>query len=1228
MNGLNDLVRTEFADLGPDEILTKPPSALLGVSEDASAALANVGIKTIFDLALSNLFGDAEEIVAASGDATDAIAQLGRVPSDWLSDGVIDPTAAADKGIEILRGLDGNADTLKKALDVSTVRDLALWPPRLSAKRAVAKTFVPPPVGAEGLDSPDDLVPQTGRYATERLFYDTLVIDPAPAPAGAKELAGGGVQVDISAEAPGFAAVTTGAVLTFEQAWYGRGVALGQLLHSVALSPGESTRIALIDWSRRTSASATEQIGESQTLENTMTHGRAMSEVQHAVATEAQSGFSQSHGESTTESGGGGFGLDLGFMSIGGSGGASTTTTDAWSATSSSGRRDLQASMTQQVNDRTQQAASSVRNRRASIVREVSQTEHEEVSTRVVCNYNHMHALSVAYYEVVQVYKVTTKLVSAQPCLFVPFTLLDFSQRPIVDRFRDVLARAALSEDIRQMLVANRGMVRISATAPVNRFIGLIAPRPLLGVRMAALARTEGGAGGAGAAEGDDGGNGDGGSGAGTSRGGVAVGWPRGTIDPATAASAQWDRDQIVGAGVIVGRPVIRPFDSNLFFPAEVELLGFAVQDVQASAATIARTGGVSIATSGDPAGGIGLTAATPIADLDSISLTPSNAQPAAGRVVLQLAYLGRQFTIDVPISVVGTASQRIVTFARPPLEQGLVDHLTQNRLYYSQKVLESLSPGTVALLLGGYTYNGEALIGLVDSRPFARVGNYLVFKLNDRASENVKPHTPSFTEWLDGHGIAFDTPTADAKEIPLPSGGVFAEAVLGRSNSAEKLDVTRFWNWQDSPIPLQPPEIADISTGSRAEPENLLPGQLGQPLVNIVNPSALPDPTGLGPILGALQAGNMFRDMSGIAATQALAQAAQQASSQGAQQAQVQATSNMAIEAQKQVEMAKTALGFFQAMMGMPPTSAGSGANITGKGAMINQGRDMDTRGVGKQEGDTAGGAGTSGAGGGSTGGTGGGASGTAGSTPTADGRAAPMAGYEATAFDNAQGEPPRAVQNAIDSVSKTLASAAAAPAGARDAIDLVWPGVELLHQTTNDNCWATAAAMVEGWATRTSAPIRDTPAPADIEDAAARCNLEVEPPLSYSIDGFQSLLQYEGPLWVAGEQQFTGGGGIATPGFHAVVVVGMYGDGTPKGTFLYVFDPWDRGHGAPGRPGAHLGTHDAGSRYSISWEQFTAELETAVEVEPGWMWVRAMHAKGTDGRIPTTGARTNPVT
>ncbi len=107
-----------------------------------------------------------------------------------------------------------------------------------------------------------------------------------------------------------------------------------------------------------------------------------------------------------------------------------------------------------------------------------------------------------------------------------------------------------------------------------------------------------------------------------------------------------------------------------------------------------------------------------------------------------------------------------------------------------------------------------------------------------------------------------------DVRLVPIPTGGVFAEAVLGRSNSAEKLDITRFWNWQDSPIPLQPPEIAAISTGTRATPDTLTPGQLGAPVLNLMGPTQLPDPAGLSAVLGALANGNMFRDMSGLAGT------------------------------------------------------------------------------------------------------------------------------------------------------------------------------------------------------------------------------------------------------------------------------------------------------------------------------------------------------------------------
>ena len=43
------------------------------------------------------------------------------------------------------------------------------------------------------------------------------------------------------------------------------------MLHSVSLAPGEATRVAVIDWSRRASAFAAETIGETEQLDSATT---------------------------------------------------------------------------------------------------------------------------------------------------------------------------------------------------------------------------------------------------------------------------------------------------------------------------------------------------------------------------------------------------------------------------------------------------------------------------------------------------------------------------------------------------------------------------------------------------------------------------------------------------------------------------------------------------------------------------------------------------------------------------------------------------------------------------------------------------------------------------------------------------------------------------------------------------------------------------------------------
>jgi len=310
---------------------------------------------------------------------------------------------------------------------------------------------------------------------------------------------------------------------------------------------------------------------------------------------------------------------------------------------------------------------------------------------------------------------------------------------------------------------------------------------------------------------------------------------------------------------------------------------------------------------------------------------------------------------------------------------QGLIDHLRDNRLYYSQAIWRALDPATIGILLSGYTWplDGKAkpLVEFVDPNPVAIIANYLVLRISgDDESEH--------TAWLDKKKIKVGSRRED--QVPVPSGGVFAEAVLGRFNSAEKLDITRFWNWQDSPIPIQAPDIAAIQAGSRRDPDNTVPGQLSAPVLNIVNPPSLPDPQGMGAILAAIQNGNMFRDMSGLAATIGLAQAGLAGAQQGATDAAAQAGKNAEVAAQFGAKLAETAAKVVAAYFTGGASLAGGGGvegmagGISGQGAKINQGEKLDQKRNAKDAG------GSNGAGNGSSGGAGG--SGDGGSGP-ADG-------------------------------------------------------------------------------------------------------------------------------------------------------------------------------------------------------------------------------------------------
>ena len=924
MEILAEQLRSAGSNLDLHEALQAPVSMLLGVNDAAIAALHGIGIDSVFDLGTSTLFAQVDTIIRPGW------APVGRVPSDVLdSSGVPDSVEKVSAlPIAALRGLsDPDAAALKAALGVETIQDLANWPPRRAALGFVQKALGAD-VAVGGDIFADRLRPAMGEYPTERVYYDKLLMFGTAADPGLAELDGA---ISLTSDATAnLNKPAVGALMTLSQSWYAQGITLGHMIHSLALAPGEATRLAVIDWSRRTSASTSESIAESERLDDSTTHSRAISEVQNAVASEMQSGGSMSSGWAKSKSKGwnisgsvgggiaGAIGAATGALGISVGGGYSSQSSEtSYGADSSSwsvGNRSTSASLTQNVNDRTEQHASSVRSRRATAVREVSQSEHEQISTRVVANYNHMHALTVQYYEVVQVYRVVVRPHSVDRVLFLPFELIDFSVDEALDvvaRYRWQLLNAALTPRVAELIVDPVGMIDVRSAVRVETPLNIFADAAL-----------------------------------GLTRRAIAVG-------PGGSDASPEPADPVPDPGTPPAHPirtVLRtrrgPVEDSV--PGASELVRISFEGLSIAHIRL----DLSDTTTGQefpvPAANDLTIERVKLANVASLLVASADGAADSGTITLHCEVEGRPVSVSIPVDLAaGTAMQRIAFIDADPSDRKgeLLAHLQANRDYYTRAILAGLDAATLVPTLARFSWNGKPLVDQVEPVPVTVAGNYLVLRAPARNDDASGVGDEDWQTVLRTREIILDI--EDSRLVPIPTGGVFAEAVLGRSNSAEKLDITRFWNWQDSPIPLQPPEIAPIAAGTRATPENLVPGQLGAPILNIMNPTNLPDPTGLSAILSAVANGNMFRDMSGLAGTQAAGQAMSSGTLAAATEAGRINSDNYKAATQAATEMAKTAADMWKAYQGSNGNQGGSNHSTSAEGARINHGRDMDERGV-----------------------------------------------------------------------------------------------------------------------------------------------------------------------------------------------------------------------------------------------------------------------------------------
>ena len=955
------LVRADFRDTIFSDLLRRPTSVLLGANPAAVDALKLLEVNTVFDLATSEVFASASKISEAGNNTRSLLYQHGSPTADLVREEAVGGAKVDQLRFLKIGALErvpaGQADTVAKALDVDTIRDLALYPPYRAARSILNSVYFPENASGYDTEQPSDLLPKNGEYPTERVQYTTLVMDEI-------KLSPNQTTVDVQSDTfkpidvtklatadPGFQNIAFGALITLGQSWYAQGVTLGHLLHSVSLAPGESTRVAVVDWTRKSKAGQTEVIQEDDRLENETSHNRAMNEVTQAVANDAQSGFSESNQSSSSQAVGVAVSASASYfglasIDVSANYNQSSTNASADSYSTSSGHRDLASEMTQNVNDRTHQSAHSTRSKRASVVKEVSQSEHEQVSTRVLANYNHMHALTIQYYEVVQIYKTRVSVAKVDKVVFIPIKIVDFQDETTVRRFKNVLIRASPTQAIRDA-IQNLDVLELAPVRATN-FIHLGGP---LGAILANPFLLRGI----------------------TSSVSLAGASPAtATVPPATSPISMsssvirpsvvrdlefksqlkdilWNRSgQISQLTGILNRAILRDNSESLFPPTDTIIEGVTID---ADGATVTPL----FQTIGGSRDSVSVDKPLPMINVTSINVRGSDPNKDVDvDVQLTVNRGGTRFPINLPtvkVSKGTTSTTRIVDISPGGVSKNVKDFLTDNKVYYSTAVYRSLDTTQLALLLSGYTIKIKArqqvqgsnpirfetidksvpISQVVEPRPVRYVGNYLAFKMNPNEDDN------EWKDWLNLRNLKVGTASEDI--VPLPSGGTFAEAVLGRYNCAEKLDITRFWNWQDSPIPILPSDIAAIQTGKHDTSDGISSSGLSNPIINMAAPSALPDPTGTAAILSAIQNGNMFRDQSGLQGTIGLAATGTQQAVAAATSAGQQASTNLAnqLQADTERQRIKAQRDVAMAQASRANNSSRGGLNHSQDGAKIN---------------------------------------------------------------------------------------------------------------------------------------------------------------------------------------------------------------------------------------------------------------------------------------------------
>ncbi len=691
------------------------------------------------------------------------------------------------------------------------------------------------------------------------------------------------------------ASIAHGHLLHFKQEWIPDGYSIGDLLYSLPLAPGQKKQIAVLDWERRESAANSQTLDYEESLNNTLIRDRDVSEVVTATLNENMTG------SSTARTGGFGFGLGSAVMGVfqggtyGGLMGISGGKSKASSTASQTSHRDSTANSLQSIRDRTTQAANAVRSQRSTVIQTVSQGERVQATSESVANYNHCHAITIQYFEVVRHFAVHNRFVDAQECLFIPLQITNFDLEKVL-RWRSSLERCLFNPALRAGFDALERIQNEKESTTEDYYKSIGYPEKYFAEQQIVSFQGE-----------------------------LYMEFyffnPKNPVDDALIEFFQkffridlkeyHDRTlsndelaRLVGPRTIefLLDALVIETETGQSLNVDVTLVTPFRQNARLQV-SLRQSGLVSIAR--DRINGIRIRideAKVRAQDATDIKLFLDKYMKIlirSGSIRYRtLNFSGTLFNTRIDNDLfVGLDSVFIPTplnseeLRNPRGEDidaanNLIHHLNENLEHYHKCLWFHMSDERRFMLLDGIVApgkaNGRSVASVVENRIIGVAGNSLIMPV--APGFQLDP-TINSKDPVDLKGMYYEE-DSEPMRISLPTKGVYAESVIGKCNACEEKDESRFWRWEESPIPDSPNtqiNPIDMST-RRTDPGDLRPKDFPAPVVNIQNAPNIPDPAGLQAMLQLIGKGDSFRDITGLSENQKNALAVFQKSLDSAQ--------------------------------------------------------------------------------------------------------------------------------------------------------------------------------------------------------------------------------------------------------------------------------------------------------------------------------------------------------